>query len=172
MTTFAALNLCAPLLSAIDAQGFTAPTDIQTDAIPSLMAGNDLMGAAQTGGGKTAAFLLPILNKLIEENERPVPGSPKVLILAPTRELAQQIGDTVALLNRAPNFFIPSSMVARRTTNNCLICAVVSISSSPRRVVCMTTLIVAPCAWTRSQLLFWTNVIACWTWVLLTKCAK
>ena len=105
MTTFAALNLCAPLLSAIDAQGFTAPTDIQTDAIPSLMEGKDLMGAAQTGGGKTAAFLLPILNKLIEENERPVPGSPKVLILAPTRELAQQIGDTVRAFKQGSKLF-------------------------------------------------------------------
>jgi ATP-dependent RNA helicase RhlE len=105
MTTFAALDLCAPLLSAIDKQGFTAPTDIQTTAIPSLMEGNDLMGAAQTGGGKTAAFLLPILHKLIEENERPEPGSPKVLILAPTRELAQQIGDTIRAFKQGTKLF-------------------------------------------------------------------
>ena len=105
MTTFAALDLCAPLLSAIDKQGFTAPTDIQAAAIPPLMEGADLMGAAQTGGGKTAAFLLPILHKLAEENKRPEPGAPRVLILAPTRELAQQIGDTVRAFKQGQKLF-------------------------------------------------------------------
>jgi ATP-dependent RNA helicase RhlE len=105
MTTFAALDLCAPLLMAIDKQGFSAPTDIQADAIPTLMQGHDLMGAAQTGGGKTAAFLLPIMHKLIEENERPEPGSPNVLILAPTRELAQQIGDTIRTFKQGSKLF-------------------------------------------------------------------
>jgi ATP-dependent RNA helicase RhlE len=105
MTTFAALDLCAPLLLNIDKQGFTAPTDIQSAAIPSLMEGSDMMGAAQTGGGKTAAFLLPILHRLAEENKRPEPGSPRVLILAPTRELAQQIGDTVRAFKQGQKLF-------------------------------------------------------------------
>ncbi len=96
MTSFAALALGAPLLRAVEGQGFTAPTPIQSRAIPHLLEGRDMMGTAQTGEGKTAAYLLPILYRLAEDGEAteaPIPRRPRVLILAPTRELASQIGD-------------------------------------------------------------------------------
>jgi len=92
VTTFDMLGLAQPLLKAVKKQGFDAPTHVQDQAIPHLMNGFDLMGVAQTGGGKTAAFVLPLLNRLLEENEKTVSGKPRCVILAPTRELAQQIG--------------------------------------------------------------------------------
>jgi ATP-dependent RNA helicase RhlE len=96
MTSFEALELSAPLLRAVEGQGFAVPTAIQSRAIPHLLAGRDMMGTAQTGQGKTAAYLLPILHRLAERgeaSETPIPRKPRVLILAPTRELASQIGD-------------------------------------------------------------------------------
>lgn len=96
MTQFDALGLAGPLLKAIETQGFTEPTQIQSYSIPSLMEGHDLMGIAHTGGGKTASFSLPLLHKLIENPSKPLPNTTKALILAPTRELAQQIGQCIA----------------------------------------------------------------------------
>jgi ATP-dependent RNA helicase RhlE len=84
---FAALALHPSLLRAIKELGFTRPTPIQTEAIPPALAGRDVLASAQTGSGKTAAFLLPILNRLIEKPR----GMTRALVLAPTRELAAQI---------------------------------------------------------------------------------
>ena len=93
-TTFGALGLRAPLLDALAARGHTVPTPIQAQAIPRLMAGKDLLGIAQTGTGKTAAFALAILDRLLGAGgERRRPKAPRALILAPTRELAIQIGE-------------------------------------------------------------------------------
>ncbi|MDP2698975.1 DEAD/DEAH box helicase [Thalassospira sp.] len=92
MTSFEGLKLIEPLLRAVEASGFTAPTEIQSATIPALLEGRDLMGISQTGGGKTAAFCLPMLQRLAENPKRSVPGQPRALILAPTRELANQIG--------------------------------------------------------------------------------
>jgi ATP-dependent RNA helicase RhlE len=95
MTSFDTLGLSAQLLSSIEGAGFTEATGVQARAIPLLLEGRDLMGTAQTGEGKTAAYLLPMLHRLSEQNEAPVPGKPRVLILAPTRELAGQIGEAL-----------------------------------------------------------------------------
>ena len=89
------LNLIEPIQKALETQGYTKPTPIQEQAIPQLLAGHDLLGAAQTGTGKTAAFAIPILQKLIVEKtpskgKRPI----KAVVIAPTRELAIQIGDS------------------------------------------------------------------------------
>ena len=100
MATFEALELSAPVMRAIEIQEFTAPTDIQTEAIPPLMEGKDLIGIAQTGGGKTAAFVIPLLEQLAKYEENATPGKPRALILAPTRELAQQIADCIKLFGR------------------------------------------------------------------------
>lgn len=96
MTQFDALGLAETLLKSIQKQGFTAPTPIQSKTIPALMDGADLMGIAHTGGGKTAAFSLPLLHKLLEHPSKPDANTCKALILAPTRELAQQIGKCIA----------------------------------------------------------------------------
>ncbi len=90
--TFADLSLCAPLQKAVQQAGYTNPTPIQEQAIPVVLSGRDVFGCAQTGTGKTAAFALPILNRL--HNEGPQRGGPRVLILAPTRELAIQIDES------------------------------------------------------------------------------
>ncbi len=91
MTTFDTLGLSAPLLKALAAEGYTVPTPIQAQAIPTLLQGRDLLGIAQTGTGKTAAFALPILERLAKDNRHAIPGTCRVLILTPTRELASQI---------------------------------------------------------------------------------
>ena len=92
--SFETLGLAQPLLAALVSEGYTTPTPIQVQAIPHVMAGHDLQGIAQTGTGKTAAFALPILHRLMAQNKGPAPRSCRVLVLAPTRELASQIADS------------------------------------------------------------------------------
>jgi len=92
--------LVQPLQRAVAEEGYTIPTPIQQQAIPLLLAGRDVLGCAQTGTGKTAAFTLPLLQYLTE-HRRPTPaGRPRALILAPTRELAAQIGDSIHTYGR------------------------------------------------------------------------
>ena len=95
MTDFAGLKLAQPLLRAIADEGYTTPTPIQSQAIPPLLKTRDLLGVAQTGTGKTAAFALPLLDRLIRHGGKARPRHPRALILAPTRELAGQIGDSL-----------------------------------------------------------------------------
>ena len=94
--TFDSLGIGAPLCRAVKELGYEHPTPIQTQAIPELLAGEDLLGIAQTGTGKTAAFSLPILELLSSDGVKARPKCPRVLILAPTRELAGQIRDEIA----------------------------------------------------------------------------
>lgn len=98
---FSELNLIEPILKALAEEGYTTPTPIQEQAIPPLLAGNDLLGCAQTGTGKTAAFAIPIIQRLY--NERETERKRKListLILTPTRELAIQIGESFAAYGR------------------------------------------------------------------------
>jgi ATP-dependent RNA helicase RhlE len=92
-TTFADLRLAEPLLRAVTAAGYKHPTPIQAQAIPHLLAGHDLLGCAQTGTGKTAAFALPLLDRLARTPRAAGKRGPRVLVLAPTRELALQISE-------------------------------------------------------------------------------
>ncbi|MEI7870706.1 MAG: DEAD/DEAH box helicase [Alphaproteobacteria bacterium] len=89
--SFADLGLSEPLLRALHGAKYTTPTPIQARTIPALLQGRDVLGIAQTGTGKTAAFALPVLQLLAASNERAQPKSPRALVLAPTRELAVQI---------------------------------------------------------------------------------
>jgi ATP-dependent RNA helicase RhlE len=98
ISTFAALGLAEPLLRALAARQFDKPTPIQQSAVPALLARRDLLGVAQTGSGKTAAFGLPLLQHLAADPVRPAPFATRALILAPTRELASQIDDSLSLL--------------------------------------------------------------------------
>ena len=91
--TFKELNLSAPLLRAVQEAGYETPSPIQAAAIPPVLAGRDLMGCAQTGTGKTAAFALPMLDWLTANAPRRK-GAVRALILTPTRELALQIGES------------------------------------------------------------------------------
>jgi len=94
VTTFSELNLHRQVLKAVTAEGYETPTPIQLQSIPHLLEKRDLLGIAQTGTGKTAAFALPTLNHLREQNQNRTPKSTKVLVLAPTRELAAQIAES------------------------------------------------------------------------------
>ncbi|MBO88485.1 MAG: DEAD/DEAH box helicase [Rickettsiales bacterium] len=94
-TDFTGLGLIEPLTRALAAQNYLTPTPIQEKAIPQLLENADLLGIAQTGSGKTAAFVLPILQHLSSDGLRPSPKGTLALILAPTRELALQIGNSV-----------------------------------------------------------------------------
>ena len=89
--SFADLGLAEPLLRALHAANYVQPTPIQARTIPLLLQGRDVLGIAQTGTGKTAAFALPVLQHLAAQNRRAEPRSPRALVLAPTRELAVQI---------------------------------------------------------------------------------
>ncbi len=100
---FQSLGLSHGILNSIQALGYDTPTPIQVSAIPSVLAGRDLMGLAQTGTGKTAAFGLPLIQLLLDEKARPEPRCARSLILAPTRELANQIGDSLrGFVKRTP----------------------------------------------------------------------
>jgi ATP-dependent RNA helicase RhlE len=100
VNSFTELNLSAPLLKAVAAEGYDQPTPIQARAIPELLAGRDLLGIAQTGTGKTAAFALPILENLAKRDDRPQRGSCRALVLTPTRELASQIAESFKTYGR------------------------------------------------------------------------
>jgi ATP-dependent RNA helicase RhlE len=106
LQNFNGFGLAAPLVTALTKMGYSKPTPIQAQAIPALMAGRDLIGIAQTGTGKTAAFALPILHHLLA-NPRPAPrGGARVLVLSPTRELASQIAQSFKDLSAGLPFAI------------------------------------------------------------------
>ena len=98
MTTFEQLNLIEPILKALKAEGYVSPTPIQEQAIPILLQGKDLLGCAQTGTGKTAAFAIPILQLLYKDAQKNNAGRKRIkaLVLTPTRELAIQIEESFA----------------------------------------------------------------------------
>ncbi|WP_095109398.1 DEAD/DEAH box helicase [Pseudomonas sp. Irchel 3E20] len=93
--TFATLGLIEPLLRALETLGYQTPTPVQAQAIPAVLAGRDLMAAAQTGTGKTAGFAVPLLQLLAMEGPKVTANSVRALILVPTRELAEQVHESV-----------------------------------------------------------------------------
>ena len=92
MTTFQSLGLIDTLLRAVEAEGYDTPTPVQQQSIPPLLAGRDVLGVAQTGTGKTAAFTLPVL-QIMDRNRSKGKRFIRALILSPTRELAAQIDE-------------------------------------------------------------------------------
>ena len=94
MTQFSDFALSETILRAVADEGHSAPTPIQAQAISPILAGRDLCGIAQTGTGKTAAFALPILERLSTTRPTRIPGRPRVLVLTPTRELATQVAQS------------------------------------------------------------------------------
>lgn len=100
LNSFNELGLAAPIARALAEEKYETPTPIQAQAIPPVLAGRDLVGIAQTGTGKTAAFALPILHHLTKHNHRPERRSSRVLVLSPTRELSGQIQDSFRTYGR------------------------------------------------------------------------
>src|ERR1700704_5109770 len=90
---FAALGLAPEIVSALTALGYEEPTPIQLQTIPSLIAGRDLLGQAATGTGKTAAFALPLIQRIVDQGRGE--GGPMAIVLVPTRELAMQVAEAV-----------------------------------------------------------------------------
>ncbi|MEM6589677.1 MAG: DEAD/DEAH box helicase [Pseudomonadota bacterium] len=101
MSKFQQLGLSPKLSERLDKSGFTTPTPIQGKAIPLALEGHDIMGLAQTGTGKTLAFGLPMIDTLMAKPQKPAPKTVKALILAPTRELVNQISDNLLALTKA-----------------------------------------------------------------------
>jgi len=100
LTNFSDLGLAETVLRALKTEGYETPTPIQAQAIPPLLEGRDLLGIAQTGTGKTCAFATPLITRLLANPEHPRPKQTRVLVLAPTRELAAQIGDSFRAYGR------------------------------------------------------------------------
>ena len=94
--SFVELGLVEPLVRSVLSEGYTQATPIQTQAIPHVLAGRDLLACAQTGTGKTAAFALPILQRIDAKRQPAVSRAPRVVVISPTRELAAQIGQSFA----------------------------------------------------------------------------
>ena len=95
MHTFSSLGLAEPILRALEKAGYTTPTPIQAEAIPAALEGQNVLGIAQTGTGKTAAFTLPLLEHMMSLRGRPQRSAPRALVLTPTRELANQIAQSL-----------------------------------------------------------------------------
>jgi len=98
--SFAALGLSPPLLRALADEGYATPTPIQSKAVPHVLAGRDLFGCAQTGTGKTAAFALPLIQRMRADDRKAAPRRCRTLVLAPTRELAAQIHESFLAYGR------------------------------------------------------------------------
>lgn len=101
LKNFNELGLAEPILRAVSQEGYTQATPIQSQVIPLMLSGKDIVGIAQTGTGKTAAFVLPLLNRIHEQRERPGSKNCSALILAPTRELASQIAESIRTYGNA-----------------------------------------------------------------------
>src|SRR4028119_1200374 len=98
--SFEQLGLSQPILQALALKEYTTSTPIQAQAIPLVLEGRDLLGIAQTGTGKTAAFMLPSIDRLTKSDKRPQPRTCRMLVLAPTRELASQIAESARAYSR------------------------------------------------------------------------
>src|SRR5579875_2269836 len=98
---FAPLGLAPEIVSALTALGYEEPTPIQRETIPPLIAGKDVLGQAATGTGKTAAFSLPLLQRIRESGDRRRDGAPSALVLTPTRELAMQVAEAIHKYGKA-----------------------------------------------------------------------
>ena len=100
MQNFNDIDLIEPIRRALADENYETPTPIQAQTIPAALEGDDVLGCAQTGTGKTAAFALPILDYLGRLDEKAIPNRPMALVLAPTRELAIQIGESFEIYGR------------------------------------------------------------------------
>ncbi len=137
MTQFSDLGLNEKLLKAVTEEGYTTPTPIQAQAIRPVMEGRDLLGIAQTGTGKTAAFALPILHRLAEARKPPMRRGARCLVLAPTRELATQIAESFKTYGRHLGFSVVTVFggVGHRPQANALRNGVDVVVATPGRLL-------------------------------------
>ncbi len=162
--TFADLPLAQPLQDALAEAGYTNPTPIQAQSIPLLLEGRDLLGMAQTGTGKTASFVLPLLHRMAQ-NPRPAPkGGARVLVLAPTRELVSQIAEGFESFGRHLPFTVTTIFggVSPMHQINALKNGVDVIVAAPGRLLDLVTQ--GECDLSRLEASCWMKPTRCWTW--------
>jgi ATP-dependent RNA helicase RhlE len=106
MATFEEFGIGKSILKALDEIGFKEPTPVQEQAIPVIKSGQDILGIAQTGTGKTAAYVIPLLNKLVKAEGE----DPRAIVLVPTRELSIQVGEEIKKLTQFSNIFSPTAV--------------------------------------------------------------
>ena len=172
-TDFSDFQFAKPILEALEAEKYTTPTPIQRQAIPLVLGGGDLLGIAQTGTGKTAAFALPSLNHICRNTIPRPPKSTRVLVLAPTRELAGQIAKSYETYGQ---FFKPSV---------CMVVGGVNINRQIRQLSRGVDVLVATpgsvdrldgtrCGDPESMSKFWCSMklTRCSIWALFMPCAK
>lgn len=137
MTTFQELGLDPLLLKALETEGYTTPTPIQAQAIPTILEGKDLLGIAQTGTGKTAAFALPILQRLNANRQPALRKGVRALILSPTRELATQIAESFRTYGRHMGFSVAVVFggVAHKPQRDALARGVDVLVATPGRLI-------------------------------------
>ncbi len=136
MTSFASLGVPRPLVAALDQAGITEAFPIQEETLPHSLAGHDVLGRGRTGSGKTIAFALPMLARLGAERTRPVAGEPRGLVLAPTRELAEQIGQALTPLAKSMGLYVTTIYggVAQRVQERALERGVDIVVACPGRL--------------------------------------
>jgi len=144
MTQFSDLGLSQPVLQALDLKGYSTPTPIQEGAIPPVLEGRDLMGIAQTGTGKTAAFMLPSIDRLREADKQTPFKSCRMLVLAPTRELAGQIAQSAKDYGALAGHWPARSPRAPRITARWRASRSIRSSVAPRSTRTATSFTAAP----------------------------
>ena len=164
---FADLNFDKNILSAVRSEGYESPTPIQAQAIPFALDGRDIMASAQTGSGKTAAFLLPTLQRLTKRSEKPGKG-PRALVLTPTRELAAQVEKNALAYAKNMRWFRTVSIVGGASfgyQTRALSKPVDLIVATPGRLMdLMQSGKVDFRPFGSAD--FWTKPTVCWTWAL------
>ena len=178
---FEELNLAPQILQALTACGYDEPTPIQAQTIPALLEGRDVIGSAQTGTGKTAAFVLPALHRIAAQPNAPVgqhrmSSVPRVLVLAPTRELAQQVAEQAVRygqgLKRAHRVPLRRRAVPGAEPRSC---SAASTCWSPRPAASWTTSSAAASTCRSCRCWCSTKPTACSTWASSTTssaCAR
>ena len=156
-STFQDLGLSETTLSAVERMGFTAPTPVQEQAIPLVLEGRDVVAAATTGTGKTAAFALPLFERIGRAKR---PGSPRALVVSPTRELAQQIDAACTQLAKASNRRMLTVMGGTKYKGQIakLDRGIDVLVATPGRLYDLMERATWRCS-------CWTRPTACWTWV-------
>ena len=163
---FTKLSLIEPILKALTTEGYTIPTPIQQQAIPLVLQRKDLLGCAQTGTGKTAAFAIPILQILYEQKQ--LAAGIKVLILTPTRELAIQIDESFAAYGRFTGIrhTVIFGGVSQQNQTNALRRGVDVLVATPGRLLDLMSQ--GYIHLDKLQFLYWMKQTVCLIWVLFT----
>ena len=138
IASFAELALSPRLQQTLCELGYAAPTPIQASAIPVILAGRDLLAGAQTGTGKTAAFVLPLLEQLMQQPQGESPRPIRALVLVPTRELAVQVFESVARYGQGTSLTSARSMAGSASPPRWRRFKPGWICSSPPRAACST----------------------------------